>query len=438
MTVDLPANARVTLSFRYYPLSSDAGKDKQYVLAVFADGSYSPLLWVLSNAQTWLAKEADLSGFAGQRLTLRFGVYNDGQEGVTAMRVDDVRLQVCLDADPSRGPFLPLIVKGAGAAHMQTLTVASAGAAEAFPQRPAGLTSLTTPLRAAQNVRVDAIAVDTTHRRVLSASGALVTARDATTGAELWSHYVAGDVTRLLAREESGEVLALLGERGEAQLLGLEGQALATLGDLGRPVNVVEGAGELYVADSAGKRVIVLDGQSLAPLRTREFPRAPVALVSDALGQRLYVGLMGGGVLALDAVTLRTLGRVELEGLGLPQDLALDTGAQRLYVAHALAPKYGALSVIDTASMTVVADLWGSPDVPLLGSDAVRVVADQRTLYLAQATGCMVLDPERLTVRQNIVVGEQVVSGLAVDALDGTLYLAGAQGELWTWRAATP
>ncbi len=438
-TVDLPANARVTLTFRYYPISSDAGKDTQYVLAVFEDGSYSPLLWVLSNAQTWLAKEADLSGFAGQRVTLRFGVYNDGQGGVTAMRMDDVSLQVCVDAAAGRRPFLPLIIKGVGSALMQAMAAPSVGIGEDLPQRPAGLTSLLTPIRAAESARVDAVAVDSAHGRVISASGSRVTARDAVTGAELWSRYVAGDVTRLMVRDETGEILVLLAARGEALLLGREGDERAVIAELGRPTNAVEGDGVLFVADSGGKRIVALDGQSLVAVRTREFPQAPAALACDPLRQRLYVGLMGSGdVLALDAVTLRTLGKVTLEGLGLPQDLALDADAQRLYVAHALAPKYGALTVIDTASLGIVGDLWGSPDVPLIGSDAVRVVAEQRSLYLAQATGCLVLDPDRLTVRQNIVVGERLVSGLAVDALDGTLYLAGAQGELWTWRAAAP
>ncbi|NLG27845.1 MAG: hypothetical protein GX557_08025, partial [Chloroflexi bacterium] len=352
--------------------------------------------------------------------------------------VDDVRVVACAAAAEPRPLRLPLISKGGS---IQALQVAGATPLvdAGLPERPAGLSSLVAPLRAAQQVRLDALAVDTLHRRVLSASGAQVLARDAVTGAELWSRYLTGNVARLVVRDATGETLALLPGQGELQLLSAAGEVQAIVGHLGRPTNAVEGDGWIYVADSGANRVLQLDAQTWAVRRAAQFEEAPYALAYDARTGRLYVGLMGSGqVLALAGDDLATLAGVRLRGLGLPQDLAVDTVAGRVYVAHALTPKYGALTVLDAATLAVVAERTGTADVSLLGSDAVRVDAARNALYLAQSAGCLVLDPDTLTFRETITLQDRLVSGLALDALDGTLFLGGAAGELWTWRAGTP
>jgi DNA-binding beta-propeller fold protein YncE len=145
-----------------------------------------------------------------------------------------------------------------------------------------------------------------------------------------------------------------------------------------------------------------------------------------------------GQVLALNADTLETVGDVTLGGLGYPQDLALDATSNKLYVAHALSPKYGALSVIDTAGMTLLTTLWGNPEHPLGGSDAVRVDAAHQQVFLAQNAGCLVLDSGDLSVRDTVELAPELISALAADSLEGTLYLATVDGQLWTWRASTP
>jgi DNA-binding beta-propeller fold protein YncE len=211
------------------------------------------------------------------------------------------------------------------------------------------------------------------------------------------------------------------------------------VGDLGRPTNAVEGAGAIYVADSARHRIVMLDGATYAVLLERALAAAPYALAYDASTQRLYVGLMGSGqVQALDETTLEPVGSVSLGGLGLPQDMALDAAAGKLYVAHALSPKYGALSVVDTASMAVVATLWGSPQQPLTGADAVRVDSARHLVFLAQSAGCLVLDGDDLALRETLALSPRLIDALAADALEGTLYLASDDGQVWTWRAATP
>jgi bacillopeptidase F (M6 metalloprotease family) len=48
-----------------------------------------------SNAQTWEARELDLSAYAGQEVTLFFGVKNDGDEEGAALYLDDLFVEAC-------------------------------------------------------------------------------------------------------------------------------------------------------------------------------------------------------------------------------------------------------------------------------------------------------------------------------------------------------
>jgi bacillopeptidase F (M6 metalloprotease family) len=53
------------------------------------------LLWQRSDDQAWTFHKFDLTAYAGQTIKLNFGVYNDGQDGITAMYLDDVSLEIC-------------------------------------------------------------------------------------------------------------------------------------------------------------------------------------------------------------------------------------------------------------------------------------------------------------------------------------------------------
>jgi len=116
-TVSIPSNAgHVTLKMWYYPLSgevmgqslppqpalgshfveSQMAGDVQYLLVM--DQSYNiveVLMWQLTDNQTWLNTQFDLSKYRGWTILLQWGTYNDGGGGISAMYVDDVTLQVC-------------------------------------------------------------------------------------------------------------------------------------------------------------------------------------------------------------------------------------------------------------------------------------------------------------------------------------------------------
>jgi surface antigen len=114
--VSIPADADLAvLRFWLYAVSGEAGSravpprdsvslaeealladDAQYVLVLNeANSRIATLLWQRRDDQTWTYHEADLLPYAGRTIKLQFGVYNNGEGGVTGMYVDDVSLDVC-------------------------------------------------------------------------------------------------------------------------------------------------------------------------------------------------------------------------------------------------------------------------------------------------------------------------------------------------------
>jgi len=127
--VSIPAGASsVTLTFYLYQRSTESSattsagipltgiqsidapvKDINYVGLYDLNNNLvaDPLVWERSNARVWTGYAFDLLGFSGKQLRIKFGTYNDGLDGVTAMYVDAVSLVVC----PS-GVTTPLVQNG--------------------------------------------------------------------------------------------------------------------------------------------------------------------------------------------------------------------------------------------------------------------------------------------------------------------------------------
>jgi hypothetical protein len=88
------------LAFGDAVLSSDV----QYVLILNQYGYIiETLVWQLKNNQSWDYQEFDLLQYKGQTIRLQFGTYNDGYDGISAMYLDDVTLDVC-DTTPTPTP----------------------------------------------------------------------------------------------------------------------------------------------------------------------------------------------------------------------------------------------------------------------------------------------------------------------------------------------
>jgi YVTN family beta-propeller protein len=113
----------LSLSANVNPLTMPEAYDTQYALVLDENGEWlRTLLWQASDRRLWAQHQFDLSDYAGQTIRLHFGTYNDGVDGLTAMFVDDVSLEICPEPPPTSTPtptpeldrflYLPLVIKG--------------------------------------------------------------------------------------------------------------------------------------------------------------------------------------------------------------------------------------------------------------------------------------------------------------------------------------
>ena len=124
--VAVPAGAvSATLRLWFYPISGESpmdlalqsqprapnagaaylavSDDAQYVFILDENNQWlETLVWQRSNDQAWTSRRFDLTGYAGQDIKVHFGASNDGSDGVTAMYVDDVSLEICTAAAASQ------------------------------------------------------------------------------------------------------------------------------------------------------------------------------------------------------------------------------------------------------------------------------------------------------------------------------------------------
>jgi kumamolisin len=95
-TITLTTGYSATLRYWVYPVYEDADEgDLQYVWLVDGYGTTHILNQARENLAGWVERELDLSTFAGQTVSLRFSVMNDGDDDTSALYVDDVALEVC-------------------------------------------------------------------------------------------------------------------------------------------------------------------------------------------------------------------------------------------------------------------------------------------------------------------------------------------------------
>ncbi len=95
-TVDIPSGVtQAELSFYYFPVSAQVDGDRIYFCVLRASDDYllERTFWTDHN-QAWNLRTFNLLSYAGQRVNLRFGVKNDGLDGITTVYLDDVELWV--------------------------------------------------------------------------------------------------------------------------------------------------------------------------------------------------------------------------------------------------------------------------------------------------------------------------------------------------------
>jgi hypothetical protein len=90
-----PGVSSAQLTFHYMPVTAALAGDRlyYYVLRTADNAELYGETWSEASI-AWKQKSLDLLPFAGQYVTLRFGVKNDGLDGVTAAYLDDVEVWV--------------------------------------------------------------------------------------------------------------------------------------------------------------------------------------------------------------------------------------------------------------------------------------------------------------------------------------------------------
>ena len=328
--------------------------------------------------------------------------------------------------------WLPMVLSEASGDARRGAAVPVTGLSASLPP---GLAPLALPTSLVEPNAIRALAMDHTRQRVLVTTGSRLLSFDKVTGRLLTTAQLPSQAGALAIDERSGQVYAALPDRGEVVVVTLAGDILARATGLGRPTRMVIGESRLYVSDSLQQRIMVL-GPSCDIIGQRTLPAAPYALALDSTKGRLYVGQMGNGtILALNTETLASEGTLALGGLGYPLDLALDSSGEILYVAHALSPKYGALSVITTRDMSMQKTLWGSPALDLTNADSVRWDSRHSVVLLGVAEGIMALDGRSLEVVHLQPLRRAGWPGaMTLDPLVGTVFVAGEGGSLWSWQ----
>lgn len=135
--VSIPVEATaVNLSFYLYPQTSEPTNllipmsiaesmgsqanaammgDAQWVFILDRFGhELERLVSMRSDARTWAPYEFELSKYKGQTVYIYFSSYNNGSDGVTALVVDEVSLEICSGYAPSEPSthYLPIITAG--------------------------------------------------------------------------------------------------------------------------------------------------------------------------------------------------------------------------------------------------------------------------------------------------------------------------------------
>ena len=109
----LPVADQALLKLWVFPISAPYDdSDRQEIRIMAADGTTTlRQVWsAVSNDNSWLNLQFDISEFMGQSIVLYINVRNDGLDGKTAMYVDDVTLEICTTGGPTTSPTFPPVV----------------------------------------------------------------------------------------------------------------------------------------------------------------------------------------------------------------------------------------------------------------------------------------------------------------------------------------
>ena len=151
-----------------------------------------------------------------------------------------------------------------------------------------------------------------------------------------------------------------------------------------RPSGLAENDAGLWIAETGGRRLLLADPNSGQIVRALSLDESPYVVRAGADG--VFVTLPGGNRVIFVGNDGGIRWQVELDGLGLPQDIAYDAKRNRLYVLYMLAPRYGQVAVLDGTSGEWLATIEPTLSRPLRSAQALAVdpVSDRLLISTVQ------------------------------------------------------
>lgn len=154
---------------------------------------------------------------------------------------------------------------------------------------------------------------------------------------------------------------------------------------LNRPSGLAENSAGLWIAETGGKRLLLADKNSGQIVQQVALDESPYVVRASADG--VFVSLPGGNRVIFVENSGSIRWQVELDGLGLPQDISYDARHNRLYVLYMLAPRYGQVAVLDATSGERQATIEPTLSRPLAAAQALAVDPSSDRLLISTFQG---------------------------------------------------
>ncbi len=304
--------------------------------------------------------------------------------------------------------YLPQAVKGGAAVRTASAEIAPA----AITRTPIALlqtapaTATPPPALAAESVQpLTSMAVDSSGRvfaagpgtvQIRNAQGALI---GQTEGGPAPQQLLAGDQTLFLSdwgawQEKSTSSLSQdlqsatqkIGSTGWVALLDpATGQTQARITELNRPSGLALNPSGLWIAETGADRLVLADPKTGAIRLRVEMGTPPFTLA--AAQDRVFAALPGANQVAAVAGDGTILWQTELDGLGLPQNLAYDSATDLLYVLYLLAPHYGQVAVMDGRDGRIIDRIEPNLSLTLRNAQALAVDSADGLLVVSTSLG---------------------------------------------------
>ena len=229
---------------------------------------------------------------------------------------------------------------------------------------------------------------------------------------------------------------ALLFADGKLYLSSWEGNQVAVYDKAGREIRRLSGAQQpsglawrdniLYVAATGSGDIVAYDTASGQEIDRYRVGRAPYVVLAPPHSSQLFVSLPGErSVLTMSTKPNGQRFKTRLPGLGLPQGMAVDAKRHRLYVLYTLSPNLHNIAIIDTENGALIGKIQSWLDRPFALAYALAVDPASGYLYVADAPGVYVIDPENgKTVRLLPGRAATLPFGMAYDSERDKLYIA--------------